>query len=79
MKKLSVSEWEILVKTKKLTLISEIQTDYKSGLKINEDAIYALNRANALVAFHNGKEIVQYTKPLASFSKSRRKFNKVSL
>ena len=77
MKTLNVSEWETLVKTKKLTLFSEIQTDYNNGIKVNEDAIYALNRANALVAFYDGENFVQYSKPIGAFSKTKRKFIKV--
>ena len=79
MKYLTMSEFKTLAETENLTLLKEAQSDYKGGFKVNENAIYALNRASALVAFYNGKDIIQYTKPLAAFSKSRRKFNKVSL
>jgi len=68
-------EWATLVVTEKLQLLSEIQTDYK-GFKVNENSIYALNKAGNLVAFYNSVTdvYVKYDKPLKNFSKTKRKF-----
>ena len=68
-------EWATLVVTEQLQLLSEIQTDYK-GFKVNENSIYALNKAGNLVAFYNSVTdvYVKYDKPLKNFSKTNRKF-----
>ena len=81
MKVLSKFEFQMLVVSQKLSCFTELQTEYALGLKVNEDAIYALNKANNLVAYYNPAcdEYHYYDKPIRSFSKSKRKFVKYNL
>ena len=50
-------------------------------MTVDERCIYALNKAGNLVAYYNPAcdEYHQYDKPIKSFSKTRRKFKKVTV
>ena len=64
----------------KYKMFQEVPEKYKNGFIPNHESIYVLNNANNLVAFYNAitKEYMIYSKPMRTFSKTKRKFVKVT-
>jgi len=78
---MSKQEFIKMASSEKLSLLTEVQTPYDGGFKVSEKSVYALDRSGCLVAFYSAKDdtYIRYTKPIRSFSKTRRKFKKAIL
>ncbi len=80
MKKLTELEFRVYALDNKLSLLSELPSNYTGGFVVNEKCIYALNKANHLVAYYNNalNEYHLYDAPMKGFSKTKRKFKKLN-